>query len=67
MIAAEINAAFLGQTVEVLVEDQRKGKWCGRTRGDKLVFFASKASMMGQLASVRIDKASAFALQGTLE
>ncbi len=65
-IAAEINAAFLGQTVELLVDGQKKGKWCGRTRGDKLVFFASKAGMMGQLASVRIDKTSAFALQGTL-
>jgi len=66
-ISAEINAAFLGKTVEVLVEDQKKGKWYGRTRGDKLVFFASKASLMGQLASVRIEKTSAFALQGTLE
>jgi len=65
-IAAEINAAFLGQTVELLVDGQKKGKWCGRTRGDKLVFFASKAGMMGQPASVRIDKTSAFALQGTL-
>jgi tRNA-2-methylthio-N6-dimethylallyladenosine synthase len=66
-IAAEINATFMGQTVEVLVEDQRKGKWYGRTRGDKLVFFAGRAGMTGQLASVRIEKTSAFALQGTLE
>jgi len=66
-IAAEINTTFMGWTVEVLVEDQKKGKWCGRTRGDKLVFFAGRASMMGQLARVRIDKTSAFALQGTLE
>ncbi len=66
-IAAEINAAFLGKTVEVLVDGQKKSKWYGRTRGDKLVFFPSKASMMGQLASVRIEKTSAFALQGTLE
>ena len=65
-LAAEINAAFLGNTVEVLVDDQKKGKWCGRTRGDKLVFFASKASLMGQLAKVTIDKTSPFALQGTL-
>jgi tRNA-2-methylthio-N6-dimethylallyladenosine synthase len=65
-IAAEINATFMGQTVAVLVEDQKKGKWCGRTRGDKLVFFTGKANMMGQLAGVRIDKTSAFALQGTL-
>jgi tRNA-2-methylthio-N6-dimethylallyladenosine synthase len=66
-IAAEINAAFLGRTVEVLVDGQKKGKWCGRTRGDKLVFFAGRAGMTGQLASVRIEKTSAFALQGTLE
>jgi tRNA-2-methylthio-N6-dimethylallyladenosine synthase len=65
-LAAEINAAFLGNTVEVLVDDQKKGKWCGRTRGDKLVFFACKASLMGQLAKVTIDKTSPFALQGTL-
>jgi tRNA-2-methylthio-N6-dimethylallyladenosine synthase len=66
-LAAEINAALLGSTVEVLVEDQKKGKWCGRTRGDKLVFFASEASLMGQLAKIRIDRISPFALQGTLE
>jgi tRNA-2-methylthio-N6-dimethylallyladenosine synthase len=66
-LAAEINAALRGSTVEVLVEDQKKGKWCGRTRGDKLVFFASEASLMGQLAKIRIDRTSPFALQGTLE
>jgi tRNA-2-methylthio-N6-dimethylallyladenosine synthase len=66
-VAADINSAFLGQTVEVLVEDQKKGKWYGRTRGDKLVFFTGKASMAGQLTSVRIEKTSAFALQGTSE
>ena len=65
-IAAEINDCFLGKTAEVLVEDQKKGKWCGRTRGDKLVFFSSEASLVGQLASVKIEKTSAFALQGTL-
>ena len=65
-IAAEINSCFMGKTVEVLVEDQKKGKWCGRTRGDKLVFFSSEASLTGQLAIVKIEKTSAFALQGTL-
>jgi len=57
----------MGRTVEILVEDQKKGKWYGRTRGDKLVFFAGRAGLTGQLVSVRIDKTSAFALQGTLE
>ena len=31
-ICAEINSRRLGQVVEVLVEDQHKGKWRGRTR-----------------------------------
>ena len=38
-IVGEINAALLGQTVEVLVEERHKGKWRGRTRTNKLVFF----------------------------
>lgn len=66
-IAAEINAGLLGKSVEVLVEDRKKGKWYGRTRGDKLVFFASQTAMPGQLARVRVEKTSAFALQGKLE
>jgi len=66
-IAAEINAGFLGKTVEVLVEDQKKSKWYGRTRGYKLVFFSSRASLIGQLVRARIEKTSPFALQGTLE
>ena len=38
-ILKETNSAMIGQDVEVLVEDRRKGKWRGRTRSDKLVFF----------------------------
>ena len=63
-IAAEINAAFIGKTLEVLVEGRKKDKWYGRTRGDKLVFFRSEAALAGRLVRVRIDKTSPFALQG---
>ncbi len=38
-IAGGINNQLLGKTVEVLVEDKHKGKWKGRTRTHKLVFF----------------------------
>ncbi len=38
-IVGEINGRLLGQTVEVLVEGKKKGKWFGRTRTNKLVFF----------------------------
>jgi tRNA-2-methylthio-N6-dimethylallyladenosine synthase len=38
-IVADINRRLLGQRVEVLVEEKHKGKWKGRTRTNKLVFF----------------------------
>lgn len=63
-IAAEINADLVGGIVEVLVEGKKKDKWFGRTRGDKLVFFPGQLGILGELVSVRIEKASPFALQG---
>jgi tRNA-2-methylthio-N6-dimethylallyladenosine synthase len=65
-IAAEINASFLGKTVEVLVEGKKKGKWQGRTRGDKLVFFTNSTNLLGQLVKVRIERTSPWALQGRI-
>jgi tRNA-2-methylthio-N6-dimethylallyladenosine synthase len=38
-IAAELNSTYQGKTVEVLVEGMKKGKWYGRTKSDKLVFY----------------------------
>lgn len=64
-IAAEINRASLGKTVEVLVEGKKKDKWQGRTRTDKLVFFTENGDLTGQLVEVRIEKTSAWALQGS--
>jgi len=63
-IATEINASFSGKTVEVLVEGEKKGKWQGRTRGDKLVFFTDSTNLLGQLVKVRIERTSPWALQG---
>ncbi len=65
-IARERNAALVGGEVEVLVERRSKGKWEGRTRTDKLVFFAHPGDWRGRLVKVRIDKASAWSLQGEL-
>ncbi|MCZ7546425.1 MAG: TRAM domain-containing protein [Anaerolineae bacterium] len=55
-IVADINHRFLGQTVEVLVEDEQKGRWRGRTRQNKLVFFDADGvtDWRGRLADVRI-------------
>ena len=66
-IAAAINAPLQGQTVEVLVDGRERGRWKGRTRTDKLVFFSDgDADYHGQMVRVRIDKTSAWSLQGTL-
>ena len=66
-VAAEINAGLLDKTVEVLVEGTKKGKWQGRTRTGKLVFFGSNDNYLGQLVKIRIEKVSPWALQGNLE
>jgi tRNA-2-methylthio-N6-dimethylallyladenosine synthase len=66
-IAAEINAGLLGRTVEVLVEGRKKGRWWGRTRTDKLVFFEDEADRFGRLVTVKIEKTRPWSLQGTIE
>ena len=63
-IATEINAQLLGRRVEVLVDGKKGGKWQGRTRTDKLVFFPDTADCLGQLVEVEINKTSPWALQG---
>jgi len=57
----------MGSTVEVLVEGRKKGKWWGRTRTDKLVFFTDNVDRLGKLIDVRIESASAWSLQGEIE
>jgi tRNA-2-methylthio-N6-dimethylallyladenosine synthase len=65
-IQTEINASLAGHTMEVLVERRQRGKWQGRTRSDKLVFFQSGENLRSWLVRVKIDKTSPWWLQGTL-
>jgi tRNA-2-methylthio-N6-dimethylallyladenosine synthase len=65
-IATELNARLVGRTEEVLVEGQQNGKWFGRTRSNKLVFFPYHRDLTGQLVKVRIEKSSPWSLQGFL-
>jgi tRNA-2-methylthio-N6-dimethylallyladenosine synthase len=65
-IAGEINAQLVGGTVEVLVEQRRKGRWQGRTRSNKLVFFEDEARWQGELARVRITWAGPWSLIGEM-
>jgi tRNA-2-methylthio-N6-dimethylallyladenosine synthase len=71
-IVREINGRLVGQTVEVLVEGQKKARpergrgerWWGRTRTDKLVFFEDEWDWRGRLARVRITWAGPWSLVG---
>lgn len=67
-IVGEINAQLLGQTVEVLVEERHKGKWRGRTRTNKLVFFdVDDRDWTGELVQVRITRTGAWSMQGEVQ
>ena len=65
-IQTEINARLVGRYEEILVEGRRKGKWQGRTRSNKLVFFEDEAYHQGKLVTIKIDRSSPWSLQGTL-
>jgi tRNA-2-methylthio-N6-dimethylallyladenosine synthase len=65
-IATERNAGLLGREVEVLVEGEHKGKWRGRTSGNKLVFFADAQDWAGRLARIRVTHTGPWSLQGDL-
>jgi tRNA-2-methylthio-N6-dimethylallyladenosine synthase len=65
-IATARNARLLGTPAEVLVEGEHKGKWRGRTPGNKLVFFADPRDWTGKVARVRITQTGPWSLQGEL-
>lgn len=62
-IAADINRRLLGQRVEILVEEKHKGKWKGRTRTNKLVFFEDERDWRGQLVEVIVTWTGPWSLQ----
>jgi tRNA-2-methylthio-N6-dimethylallyladenosine synthase len=65
-IAAEINAGYLGETVEVLFEEKVRGRWKGRTETNKLVFVESEESLRGQLLPVTVTWTGPWSMQGRL-
>jgi tRNA-2-methylthio-N6-dimethylallyladenosine synthase len=66
-IASEINSRYLGQTTEVLFEENVKGRWRGRTPTNKLVFTASEENLQGQIRPVKIDWAGPWSMIGSLQ
>jgi tRNA-2-methylthio-N6-dimethylallyladenosine synthase len=56
--------AYLGETVEVLVEDLHKGRWRGRNPQNKLVFFDDPRELKGELVKVDITWAGPWSMSG---
>ncbi|MFO7679095.1 MAG: tRNA (N6-isopentenyl adenosine(37)-C2)-methylthiotransferase MiaB [Chloroflexota bacterium] len=56
---------WLGETVEVLVEDRHNGRWRSRTPQNKLVFFDDPRNLKGTLVQVKIEHTGAWSMSGT--
>lgn len=63
-ILDEKNRALRGRTVSVLVEDHYKGKWRGRTRHGKIVFFEDPRALRGEEVDVRIEWTGPYSMIG---
>ncbi|MCG2786101.1 MAG: tRNA (N6-isopentenyl adenosine(37)-C2)-methylthiotransferase MiaB [Anaerolineae bacterium] len=65
-ILGEINAKYLGETVEVLFEEKVKGRWKGRTPTNKLVFVESEENLRGKIIPVHVTWTGPWSMQATL-
>jgi tRNA-2-methylthio-N6-dimethylallyladenosine synthase len=65
-IAAQINARYLGEPVEVLFEEKVRGRWRGRTPTNKLVFVESNEDLRGQLRTVVVTWTGPWSMQAAL-
>jgi len=62
------NATLIGTVEEVLVEgpDKTGKKFTGRTRGNRVCIFDANPRLIGQLISLKIDRASVSTLYGEI-
>jgi len=65
-IVGEINADYLGNTVQVLFEDQVRGRWRGRTPTNKLVFLESQDDLHGKVMPVVITWSGPWSMQAAI-
>ena len=65
-IVGEINKKYLGQTVDVLFEENVKGRWKGRTPTNKLVFVESEEDLRGKLRPVTVTWTGPWSMQAQL-
>jgi tRNA-2-methylthio-N6-dimethylallyladenosine synthase len=66
IIAAEIHARFLGETVSVLFEDKVKNRWRGRTPNNKLVFVESNDNLRGKVLPVQVTWTGPWSMQARI-
>jgi len=66
LIQQQRNAAYMGQKLEVLVDDRARSRvtLSGRTRNNKIVNFDGPESLMGQMVRVEITGFSPNSLKG---
>jgi tRNA-2-methylthio-N6-dimethylallyladenosine synthase len=62
-IVDQINARYLGQTVDVLFEEKVKGRWKGRTPTNKLVFVESDRDLFGKILPVSVTWTGPWSMQ----
>ncbi|NPA16882.1 MAG: MiaB/RimO family radical SAM methylthiotransferase, partial [Aquificae bacterium] len=58
------NRAYENKIVEVLVEEEKEGKYIGRTRTNKLVHIEGGHNLLGEIVNIRISKVNRFSLEG---
>ena len=67
----ELNQAYVGRTVEVMVEGPSKSDdsiWTGRTTGNKIILWPyTGTEKVGDLVQVEIETAQTWLLKGTLK
>jgi tRNA-2-methylthio-N6-dimethylallyladenosine synthase len=66
-ISIKKMSTWLGKDVEVLVEDQHKDRWRGRSPHGKLVFFNAPGELTGRMVNVRINHTGPWSMSGYLE
>lgn len=64
-VVGKINSRFIDRTLDVLVEENHNGRWKGRTRNNKLVFFEdAERDWVGRVAQVKINWTGPWSMVG---
>jgi tRNA-2-methylthio-N6-dimethylallyladenosine synthase len=65
-IAIKNNNKLNNENIIILVEGKKNEKWFGRTESNKLVFFKHDKNLTGQEIKLKINKTTAWSLQGEI-